>query len=62
VRVQCKMFSSSTQSWARLIEEATEFATNIGRDRLINVSVSTSGGTDLFGVGGQGAIFVWYWE
>lgn len=62
MRVQCKMFLSSTKSWDTLIQEASEFATNIGRDRLINVSVSSAGGTDLFGVGGQGAIFVWYWE
>jgi hypothetical protein len=62
MKVQCKMFSSSTRPWERLIEEATEFASNVGRDRLINISVSAAGGSDLFGVGGQGAIFVWYWE
>jgi len=56
------MFSSSTRKWEHLIEEASEFATTIGRDRLISVSVSSAGGTDLFGLGGQGAIFVWYWD
>jgi len=56
------MFSSSTKKWDALIVEATEFATKIGKDRLINISVSASGGTDLFGLGGQGAIFVWHWE
>jgi hypothetical protein len=45
-----------------MIAEATEFATGVGRDRLVNISVSASGGTDLFGLGGQGAIFVWYWD
>ena len=62
MRVQCKMFSSSTKKWDALIAEATEFATKVGKDRLINISVSASGGTDLFGLGGQGAIFVWHWE
>jgi hypothetical protein len=56
------MFSSSTKKWDALIAEATEFATKVGKDRLINISVSASGGTDLFGLGGQGAIFVWHWE
>ena len=60
--VRCKLFSSSTKKWDHLVSEASEFATNVGRDRLINISVSASGGTDLFGLGGQGAIFVWYWE
>ena len=62
MKVQCKMFSSSTKRWDDLIAEASSFASGVGRDRLVNISVSASGGTDLFGLGGQGAIFVWYWE
>jgi hypothetical protein len=62
MKVQCKMFSSSTKAWDSLIEEATHFASSVGRDRLINMSVSASGGTALVGMGGHGAIFVWYWE
>jgi hypothetical protein len=62
MRVQCKMFSSSTKPWEHLVAEASEFATKVGRDRLINISVSAAGGSDLFGLGGQGAIFVWHWE
>ena len=62
MKVQCKLFSSSTRSWEELIDEATEFATGVGRDRLVNISVSASGGADLFGFGGKGAIFVWYWD
>jgi hypothetical protein len=61
-KVQCKMFSSSTRKWDALVADATEFASSVGRERLINMSVSASGGTDLFGLGGQGAIFVWYWD
>jgi len=29
---------------------------------LINISVAAAGGSDVFGVGSQGTIFVWYWE
>jgi len=61
-KVQCKMFSSSTRRWNELVEEASEFASGLGKERLINMSVSAAGGTDLFGIGGQGAIFVWYWD
>ena len=60
--VQCKVFTSSTKNWDQLVAEAGEFATSVGRERLINISVSASGGTDLFGLGAQGAIFVWYWD
>jgi len=61
-KVQCKMFSSSTRQWNELVAEASEFASSLGKERLINMSVSAAGGTDLFGIGGQGAIFVWYWD
>ena len=61
-KVQCKLFSSSTRKWNELVEEASEFASSLGKERLINMSVSASGGTDLFGIGGQGAIFVWSWD
>jgi|KBSSwiStaDraftv2_1062776.scaffolds.fasta_scaffold59416_6 hypothetical protein len=61
-KVECKIFSSSTRKWNELVAEATEFASSVGKERLINFSVSASGGTDLFGIGGQGAIFVWYWD
>jgi hypothetical protein len=62
MRVQCKLFSSSTKKWDELIAEASSFASGVGRERLVNISVSASGGTDLLGLGSQGAIFVWYWE
>jgi hypothetical protein len=62
MRVQCRLFQSTTKSWDELIEEATAFATATGRERLINISVSAAGGTDTFGFGAKGAIFVWYWD
>jgi hypothetical protein len=62
MRVQCRRFESTTKSWEALVEEAATFATSIGRDRLINISVSAAGGSDTFGFGAKGAVFVWYWE
>jgi hypothetical protein len=60
--VQSRRFSSSSKSWDTLCVEAAAFATEIGRERLINMSVAAAGGTDVFGLGGTGAIIVWYWE
>jgi hypothetical protein len=62
MKVQCRMFESTTKSWEVLVEEAATFATSKGRERLINVSVSAAGGSDTFGIGAKGAIFVWYWD
>jgi hypothetical protein len=52
--VRFKIFKSSTKSWATLCEEAAAFASEYGRDRLINMSVSEDHG--------KGVIVVWYWE
>lgn len=60
--VHCRVFESTTKSWDSLVEEASQFASSTGRDRLINISVSAAGGSDAFGLGARGAIFVWYWE
>lgn len=54
--VQHKLFRSSFKSWEELCDQAAAFATTLGRERLINISV-TQGDS-----GGQGVIFVWYWE
>ncbi len=62
MEVRCQTFGSSTKSWDSLVREATVFATEKGRDRLINISVAAAGGSDAFGVGARGTIFVWYWE
>ena len=50
------LFRSSIKSWTTLCDEAAVFATGIGRERLINISVSAADS------GGEGVIFVWYWE
>jgi hypothetical protein len=60
--VQSRLFSSSSISWEALCSEASAFASEVGRDRLINISVAASGGTDILGLGGTGVIVVWYWN
>ncbi len=55
MRVQHRLFKSSFKSWDALCEEASAFAATIGRERLINISATGESG-------GQGVIFVWYWE
>ena len=62
MKVQCRVFESTTKSWDSLVEEAAAFATSKGPERLINIAVSAAGGSDAFGIGARGAIFVWYWE
>jgi hypothetical protein len=56
VQVRHKLFKSTLKSWETLCEEAAAFASKVGKDRLINISV-TQGDT-----GGKGVIFVWFWE
>jgi hypothetical protein len=54
MQVRHKAFKSKFKSWDLLCEEAAAFATEVGRERLINISV--------MGDAGEGVIFVWYWE
>lgn len=54
--VRYRLFKSARKSWETLCDEAAAFATTVGKERLINVSVSQAD------TGGQGVIFVWYWE
>lgn len=53
--VRYKLFKSSMKSCEALCDEAASFASTVGRDRLVNISVSQAD------TGGQGVIFVWYW-
>jgi hypothetical protein len=62
MQARFKLFSSAIKPWEDLCEEAAAFATEVGRDRLINISVSAAGGQNFFGTGAEGVIYVWYWE
>ncbi|HET9220586.1 MAG TPA: hypothetical protein VFR18_26645 [Terriglobia bacterium] len=56
MQVRYRLFKSVMKSWEDLCADAAAFASTIGRERLINISVSQAD------TGGQGVIFVWYWE
>jgi len=38
--VQSRQFKSRSKSWDELCAEASAFATQVGRERLINISVA----------------------
>jgi len=59
--LKAKIFESSMKSWESMCSEVSEFATGIGPERLVNVSVASAGG-EWSGVGAFGTIVVWYWE
>ena len=56
-----RTFESRSKSWEELCAEATAFATEIGPERVISISVTASGGVEMFH-GAQRVIVVWYRE
>lgn len=60
--VRHHIFESATKSWEQLASKAEVFASTIGREFLVSISVASTGGTEAFGFGGKGLIIVWYWE
>jgi hypothetical protein len=61
LEVQSRVFQSATISWEEFCAQAAEFATGVGRDKLINISITAAGGADVLGIGASGVIVVWYW-
>ena len=53
MRVVFRHFRATFKSWKDLFQDASDFATEIGRERLISISHSAEGG--------EGIIVVWYW-
>ena len=53
-RVEFRVFRGVMTSWAALFEEAAQFATEIGRERLINISHSEDKN--------DGVVTVWFWS
>ena len=49
-----RKFRSSLATWDTLFEEAAEFATQIGKERLISISHSEDAS--------DGVVVVWYWQ
>jgi hypothetical protein len=53
MRALHKTFRATFKSWRTLLRESTDFATDIGEDRLISISHSS----DM----SEAMIVVWYW-
>jgi len=51
--VKFEYFKSSLDTWDDMFAEAAEFATQVGRERLIGISHSQDKH--------QGVVAVWYW-
>ena len=56
MKVHFKRFTAQFQSWDDMMIEVSEFASNVGRDRLINISCSEFGQ-----YASTATIIVWYW-
>ena len=54
MKVKFEMFRGLFSSWDALFTEASDFATKIGKDRVINISHSNSRR--------DGLVTVWYWS
>ena len=54
MHVKFEVFRSSFKSWEDLCAQAAAFASEKGKERLINLSVSEDQN--------EGVIIVWYWE
>ena len=54
MQVKFEIFKSWTKSWPDLCAEAAAFASDRGRERIINISVSEDQN--------DGVIIVWYWD
>ena len=60
--LKAKVFESSMKSWETMCDEVSKFASEIGPERLVNVSVASAGGGGWTAMGSVGTIIVWYWE
>ncbi len=49
-----QMFKSATKLWTTLFDEATEFASQLGEGRVINITHSCDGGVAV--------VVVWFWD
>ena len=54
MRVRFQLFKATFSSWDTLCEQAAEFASEKGKDRVINIAVSEDHN--------EGVLIVWYWE
>jgi len=52
--VTFKIFRGTLATWKELFIQASEFASTLGKERLITISHSADGG--------DGVVVVWYWN
>ena len=52
-QVQFQVFRGTFATWQKLFSDAAEFATRVGRGRVISISHSEDRG--------EGVVTVWYW-
>lgn len=53
-KVEFKMFRGTFTSWERLLNDAAQFATQLGPERIISISQSEDHS--------DGLVVVWYWS
>ena len=53
MQVKFGFFRGSLASWDELFSQAAKLATEVGRDRVINISHAVAGS--------DGTVTVWYW-
>lgn len=49
-----RMFKSSVKTWETMLNEASDFASTIGEQRVISISHCCDNGTAV--------VVVWYWD
>jgi hypothetical protein len=54
MKVKYRVFRGPFSSWKALFEQAAEFATEIGKEKLINISPSEDWSSRV--------VIVWYWS
>lgn len=54
MKVRFEVFRSSLASWESLFQQAADFATSIGQEKLISISHSEDAN--------EGVVTVWYWN
>ncbi len=54
MEVKFEVFRSSVNSWDNLFEQAADFATSVGSEKVINISHSCDNG--------DGVVVIWYWS
>ena len=52
--LQFEVFRARLSTWNSLFEDASRFATRIGKERLVTITTSADQG--------DGIVVVWYWE